>query len=820
MKRSFALLRTTSLTLHLSCFYSIDIKKCCFFLAAIFLATAAPAMPVLSAQTRATIMQVPGGAIVKTATDTLHLTACGPNVVHVVASPDGKARNATPKQPWMVEPCTPEKFSLTIPAQRATASQDAASLYPSFAVLNTGSIKVVIWLDSGSIQFNDEHDQRLLKEIHDSPRWYEPVVANGEPLHRVTDNFSLPASEGIYGLGQHQNGVFNYRGAVVELAQVNTDVAIPLLVSTKGYGIFWNTAAKSCFDNRFPSQMSVSAVAAHAIDYYFIYGPEIDQIVHQYRTMTGHAPLFAEWAYGFFQSKDRYKSATELLNIANEYRSRDVPLDVIVQDWYWWIHRGDPEFRAEEYPDISDTLQALHREHVHAMLSVWPLFDPESRNYKEMLARGLTIPDTTDYDATNPAAGDFYWNNLVGKEFAKGWDAFWLDASEPESGNSNGDNSDPVLANKKFFLGNGALYANIYPLMHTGNVYRHWRETTDRKRVFLLTRSAFSGEQRNAAVVWSGDVYSTFHAFARQLPAGLNFALSGMPYWTTDIAGYAADGAGRSPDDPSYQELYTRWFEFGTFCPIFRTHGHRIENELSSYGSVTPILANYDRFRYRLLPYIYSLAWNVTDDDGTIMRPLVMDWRTDENVWDIGDQFMFGQSILVSPVTLQGATSRLLYLPSAPAWYDFWTGRKTLGGQRIEASAPLDRIPLYIKAGAILPLGPEIEYAGEKPDEPIELRIYRGANGSFVLYEDQGDTYAYEHGSYATIPIRWDESSHTLTIGARMGGFPGMPIDTSFDIVWVGDGHGIGTEVTAKADKRIVYSGQPVDIKAPSLPLH
>ncbi len=796
------------------------VNRCRSLLAAvIFCGATAFATSVVLAQTRVTVRQVPNGVVVKTAVDILRLTICGPTVVHVVASPDGKAQDATPSQPWMVKPCTPDKFTLTMPTERANASQDSPSLN-SAAVLDTGSLKVIIWLDSGSLQFNDEQGKRLLKEDRGSPRWYKPVTANGESLYRVTDNFPLPASEAIYGLGQHQNGVFNYRGAVIELAQVNTDVAIPLLVSTQGYGLFWNTAAKSCFDNRFPSQMRVSAEAAHAIDYYFIYGPEIDQVIHQYRTMTGHAPLFAEWAYGFFQSKDRYKSATELLNIANEYRSRDVPLDVIVQDWYWWIHRGDPEFRAEEYPDISATLQTLHREHVHAMLSVWPLFDPESRNYKEMLARGLTIPDTADYDATNPAAGDFYWNNLVGKEFAKGWDAFWLDASEPESGNSNGDDSDPVLANKKFFLGNGALYANIYPLMHTGNVYKHWRETTDQKRVFLLTRSAFFGEQRNASVVWSGDVYSTFHAFARQLPAGLNFALSGMPYWTTDIAGYAANGAGRSPDDPSYQELYTRWFEFGTFCPIFRTHGHRIENELFSYGSVTPILVSYDRFRYRLLPYTYSLAWNVTDDDGTIMRPLVMDWRTDEKVWDIGDQFMFGPSILVSPVTLQGATSRKLYLPSAPAWYDFWTGRKTLGGQRIEASAPLDRIPLYIKAGAILPLGPEIEYAGQKPDEPIELRIYRGANGSFVLYEDQGDTYAYEHGSHATIPIRWDESSRTLTMGARMGGFPGMPIDTNFDIVWVGDGHGIGTDVTAKADKRIVYSGQPVDVKAPSLPLH
>jgi alpha-D-xyloside xylohydrolase len=560
--------------------------------------------------------------------------------------------------------------------------------------------------------------------------------------------------------------------------------------------------------------MRLSAEAAHAIDYYFIYGPEIDQIVHQYRTMTGHAPLFAEWAYGFFQSKDRYKSSQELLNVTHEYRSQHVPLDVIVQDWFWWVNKGDPEFRPDGYPDLPAALQTLHNDHVHAMMSVWSLSDPQSKNYQEMLAKNLTILGTANYDATNPAAGDFYWNNLVGKEFAKGWDAFWLDASEPEAGTS-GNHSDPMLADRKLSIGNGALYANIFPLMHTGNVYQHWRETTDQKRVFLLTRSAFAGEQRNAAAVWSGDVYSTFQAFTRQIPAGLNFALSGMPYWTTDIGGYAG-GHRENTQDPSYQELYTRWFEFGTFCPIFRAHGHRIndENEVFSYGPVTPILVSYDKLRYRLLPYIYSLAWNVTSADGTIMRPLVMDWRNDEKVWNIGDQFMFGPSILVSPVTQEGATSRWLYLPPAAGWYDFWTGRETHGDQRIEASAQLDRIPLYIKAGSILPLGPVMEYAGEKPDAPIELRIYRGADGSFDLYEDAGDTYYYEKGLHSVIPIRWNDTTGTLTIGARAGNFTGMTKKRNFHIILVRDNHGIGPAESATVDQDIPYSGEAVSVTA------
>jgi alpha-D-xyloside xylohydrolase len=792
-------------------------ERCCWLASAILLSTVLLPGTLLTAQTTVTITQETDGVTIKTAADTLRLTVCGPQVVHVVASPEGKSQHATPQQPWVVEPYTLGKFTFTMPTERPIVTMETPPPNPVAATLDTGGIKILISLDSGNLQFNDEHDQRILKESHDSPRRYEQVMANGESLYRVSDRFPLPAEEGIYGLGQHQNGVFNYRGTVIELAQINTDIAIPLFVSTKGYGLFWNTAAKSYIDNRFPSELRLSAEAAHAIDYYFIYGPEIDQIIHQYRTMTGHAPLFGEWVYGFFQSKDRYKSAAELLSIANEYRSQHVPLDVIVQDWFWWIHRGDPEFRPDAYPDLPGTLRILHNEHLHAMISVWSQFDAASRNYKEMLARGLTIPGTTNYDATNPAAGDFYWNNLVGKKFAEGWDAFWLDASEPETGNSQGNNGDPALADKQLYLGNGALYVNIFPLMHTGTVYRHWRESTNEKRVFLLTRSSFAGEQRNAAAVWSGDVYSTFQAFIRQVPAGLNFALSGMPYWTTDIAGYGWQSTGRDTHDPSYQELYVRWFEFGTFCPIFRTHGHRAndENELFSYGPVTPIVVSYDKLRYRLLPYIYSLAWNVTSADGTIMRPLVMDWRTDEKVWNIGDQFMFGPSILVNPVTQEGATSRWLYLPPAGTWYDFWTGSKTQGNQRVEVNAPLDRIPLYVKAGSILPLGPEIEYAGEKRDASIELRVYRGADGAFDLYEDAGDTYAYEKGMHSLIPIRWNDAAGKLTIGARTGDFVGMAEKRSFHVVFVRENHGAGAAESSEFDQEAMYSGQAVSVTTP-----
>ena len=767
------------------------------------------------AQLPVTVTQEADGVTVKTPSDVVHLTVCSPTLIHVVASPDGSAADATPKQPWLIQPCTPAKFTLTMPKELPAAPVQDRLWSPLTATLDTGAIKVSISLDWGNLEFRDEEGHSILQEFQDAPRRYTKTEVNGEQLYAVKDQFYPKVQEGIYGLGQHQNGMFNYRGGTLELAQANTDVTIPLMVSTQGYGIFWNTSALSYFDNRFPSEFKFSSNASHAIDYYFIYGPEFDQIIHQYREMTGHAPLYGQWAYGFWQSKDRYKSSDELLKIAGEYRDAHVPLDNIVQDWYWWVHQGDPEYRADAYPDVPATLKKLHDEHVHAMISVWAMFDPLSKNWQEMKAKGLTIPDTTDYDATNPAAGKFYWDNLLGKLAAQGWDGFWLDSSEPEKAYAHGGESDASLFDKKLFIGNGALYTNVFPLMHTGNIYTHWRESTDKKRLFILTRSGFAGDQRYAATTWSGDVFSTFHAFTRQVPAGLNFALSGMPYWTTDIAGYGPPYA-RDTHDPSYQELYARWYEFGVFCPIFRTHGHRAneENEVFSYGNVTPILVSYDKLRYRMLPYIYSLAWKVTSDDATIMRPLVMDWRTDEKVWNIGDEFMFGPSILVSPVTLEGAKERDIYLPPAPRWYDFWTGKETQGDQRLDAAAPLDRIPLYVKAGSILPLGPEIEYAGEKPDAPLEIRIYRGADTHFDLYEDAGDTYNYEKGERALVPLEWNDASQTLTIGVRSGSYPGMPEKRTFHIVFVGEAHGAGPAVTDSPDKTVDYSGTAVTVRA------
>lgn len=735
------------------------------------------------------------GLVARQDGETLQVSVCGAGVLHIVAGP-GNPLAASPVAPWLIQPCAPAAFEFSQDEKQAT--------------LRTALLQVKIRLQTGQLFYSNAKGELLLFESDRRPREYISDTVNGEKVYHVSDRFQPAPLEGFYGLGQHQSGVFNYRGSVVEMAQANTDVAVPLLISTNGYGILWNTASKSWFDNRFPSELKLRAEAADALDYYFIYGPEVDQIVHQYREITGHAPLFGRWAYGFVQSKDRYGSAKELLDVAGEYRAQHVPLDFIVQDWFWWKHQGDPEYNAEylkPYPDVPEALAKLHEEHIHAMISVWAVTDPQSKTYADLKERNLLIPGTTDYDPTNPAARDFYWKALVGKVFAQGWDGFWLDSSEPECCNGY---SDATLDDRQLSIGNGARYTNIFPLMHSGNIYDHWRATTDRKRVFILTRSAFLGQQRNATTVWSGDVLGTFATFRRQIPAGLNFEVSGIPYWTTDIAGYGWPYE-RDTRDPSYQELYTRWFQFGVFCPIFRTHGHRSNgtNEVFSYGRQTPTLIAYDKLRYRLLPYIYSLAWRVTSGDYTIMRPLIMDWRTEEKVREIGDQYMFGPSILVNPVTQEGATSREVYLPPAAAWYDFWTGEKLAGDQRIQSPAPLDRIPLYVKAGSILPLGPEVEYSAEESTAPIVLRIYRGADASFDLYEDEGDTYDYEKGAHSIILIRWNEATATLTIGNREGKYPGMKAARSFRLVLVGEGRGAGAAVDA-AGTDVQYSGTAV----------
>jgi alpha-D-xyloside xylohydrolase len=728
--------------------------------------------------------------------ETLAITVCSDTVIHVVTRPDGDG--VSHPQPWLLP------ADQSCPGAPSQFAQDRRH-----ATLKTAKLAVSLALDRGNLSISTVDGHSLLRERDLVPRTYVPTTIGDRKTLHVVDRFSPDSTEAFYGLGQHQSGMFNYRGSTVELGQNNTDIAIPLLVSSKGYAVLWNTASFTYVDNRFPLELSFDTMDEDGVDFYLIYGPELDQVIHGYRDLTGHAPMLPRWSYGFIQSKDRYQSMDEMQTIVDRYRREQIPIDAIVQDWFWWKTEGDPIFNRN-YHDVPGDLKKLHDAHVHTMISTWGLIDPKAETYAKLEAIHGLIPGAHVYDASNPQARDLYWKSLIAPLFAQGWDSFWLDSAEPEEAYPHV--GDAILRDKQIAIGSGTMYTNVFPFLHNQGVQDHWRATTDAKRVFLLTRSAFLGQQRVGATVWSGDVYSSFWALKRQVSAGLNFALSGMPYWTTDIGGYHLVSSTEF-QDPAYQELYLRWFEFGTFCPIFRTHGHRPNNELWAYPNVEPALVSYDKLRYRLMPYIYSLAARVSTDDYTIMRPLVMDFRDDPNTWNIGDQFLFGPALLVSPVLEAKAADRRLYLPSGAQWYDFWSGQTSDGGKYIDASAPLDRIPLYVRAGSILPMGPDEQYAGEKPDGPIELRVYRGADGHFDLYQDEGDGYGYEKGQRSVIPISWSEANHALTFGARTGSYPGMTQSLSFHVVWVGANHGTGGTRT-NADATIAYTGAEQTLRA------
>jgi alpha-D-xyloside xylohydrolase len=730
----------------------------------------------------------------------LRFHVCSDSVIHVVYS----IEREVPQHPdFLVTKTAWPK------AEFALRTDD-----PKLITLTTPRLNIEITRADSSIVFYDSAGHRLAQE---NTRTLTPTEVNGEKTYHSERFVNMwDTQEAFYGLGQHQAGVWNYRGEAIDLSQDNTNISIPLLLSSRGYGIFWNNGSRSRFNNRFVHAFYMSSEVSDFMDYYFLYGPDFDRLIAHYRELTGTAPLFGKWAYGYWQCKNRYDSRQELLAIAQKYRDLHIPLDNIVQDWFWWNVMGDPVFN-KSYPDPQGMIDALHNDHVHLMISVWPYFRPGSPVYDDMDKRGFFIdrtkvqsfhpPGMALYDAFNPEARKYYWKLMNDALFRIGADAWWLDTTEPET---EGRETNILITNKVDSGKNGARYANEFPLLTTTAVYQGQREASDQKRVFILSRSAYAGSQRNSVAVWSGDIDPNWETFRRQIPAGLNYSVSGLPYWTTDIGGFVS----ANPDDPAYRELYVRWFEFGAFCPIFRAHGTRTtnQNEVWSYGpEVQKTLVAYDKLRYRLMPYIYSLAWKTTSENYTIMRPLVMDFREDIRAQNIGDQFLFGPAILVNPVTEPGATTRHLYLPNTK-WYDFWTGSAIEGGRALDAPTTIDRMPLYVRAGAILPLGPDTEYTAEKSADPIELRVYRGANGAFTLYEDENDTYNYEKGAYATIPFSWDDTAHTLTIGDRSGAFPGMLEKRTFRIVFVNENHGTAGALTESPDKIVPYSGEKTTV--------
>lgn len=585
------------------------------------------------------------------------------------------------------------------------------------------------------------------------------------------------------------------------------------------------------------NQLSLYSEVASQVDYYFIKGDNADQVISGYRKVTGKAPIVPKWALGFWQSRERYRTQEELLDVVKEYRKRRIPLDNIVLDWQYWKDPewGSHEFDETRFPDPKGMIDQLHNElNTKLMISVWPKFNVGTDHYNEMNAKGFLFTrnaekkrkdwvgpgyESTFYDPFNPEAGKLFWSQLDENLNRLGVDAWWLDATEPDM-HSNLSLEERKLNMSPTALGSGAEYFNAYSLMNAKGVYEGQRKSTPDKRVFILTRSAYAGQQRYGAVTWSGDIVSRWSDFQDQVATGINFSLSGIPYWTMDIGGFAVERRYERPNEADlkeWRELNTRWFQFGAFCPVFRSHGQypfrEIFNIAPEEHDAYKSMVYYTNLRYRLMPYLYSVAAACYHNDYTMMRGLVMDFPGDARVRTIADQYMFGPSILVNPVYEYGVTSRKVYLPATTAWYDFYSGEYLKGGQTLDAPAPYERMPLYIRAGSILPIGPELQHTGERNADPIKLYVFTGADAAFTLYEDEGTNYNYERGQFVSVSLRYEEETKTLTIGPRKGTYKGILEERIFQIVWVKTDHPAGVGLETLTPQEIRYSGEEVTLK-------
>lgn len=707
-------------------------------------------------------------------------------------------------------------------------------------VITTPKLKITIDKASNAVKYFDLSGNAILAEDDSQNKTMEPTTIAGIDVYNCTSQFQSPADEALFGLGCHPEDSLsiNYKGRNQELAIRYMTGAIPVMLSTKGYGLFWDNYSASNFYGAEAGNTKYKYVSesGNMVDYYFIYGPDFDNIISTFRNASGNAPMFPKWALGLFQSQDRYKSQAEILSVKDGYRNNKIPVDVIVQDWFYWEPNviGSHVMWPERYPNPKAMVDELHNSNIHAMISIWPVFSKGTEPFNQMShSGGMTdirwlnvMTNILDYyyDAHSPQARDLYWrqacDSLIGRF---GWDAWWVDQCEPDNGNIGVDKYMDLRRQSHFAIGRGIDYMNTFSLMHSTGLYEHWRKEIADKRVFLLIRQAFAGQQRNSATLWSSDITCTWKAFRNQVPQGINACASGIPYWTSDIGGYHLNWQAPDWTTPTNQELFTRWFQFGTFSPIFRIHGKGERAIFSKNWSenTRSVLMKYDNLRYRLMPYLYSLSWKVTNEGYTIMRSLGFDFRNDDAVKNIPDQYMFGPAFLVNPVTQQLysapdskkiAKTRKVYLPKSTNWYDFWTGKQIEGGKSIDAKATIETMPLYIKAGSIVPMGPYLQYANEKPADPIELRVYAGADADFVIYEDENDNYNYEKGKFATIPLHWNEAAKTLTIGNRQGEFAGMVKDRSFRVVLVNAKNGMGIE-PAKTAKTVQYNGAEVSVK-------
>ncbi|MBQ4229509.1 MAG: DUF5110 domain-containing protein [Bacteroidaceae bacterium] len=736
-----------------------------------------------------------------------------PGIVHVVKSPNG----TQPKS--LVVTAKPEQVAVVRKSNTWKSKELTVKLNPTTKCLT----------------FLTSNGKLLLQEA-------DADIGKG-----VRQVFKLDKDEAIYGLGTIQNGKMNRRGEHKRMEQSNTEDFQSVVQSIKGWGIYWDNYSPTQFDDD-ENGMALTSEAGDAIDYYFMYGGSADGVIAQIRHLTGDVPMFPLWTYGFWQSKERYKTANETLGIVQQYRRLGVPLDGIIQDWQYWGSNylwNAMDFLAEEFANGKQMIDDVHKLGAHFMISVWASFGPMTKAYRELEEKGLLFdfetwpqsgltfwPPRKDYpsgvrvyDAFSPEARAIYWKYLK-TLFDYGTDAWWMDSTDPDCF----DGSPETYAHKAGQDGGTwRSLRNAFPLETVRGVYQAQRNVSSDKRVFIMTRSSFAGQQHYGSNMWSGDVTSSWDMLRKQVPAGLSFSLTGNPNFNTDIGGffcgaYNTRGPASAPRNPQYQELYVRWMQYGLFCPVFRSHGADAPREIWHFGKqgepVYDAIEATIRLRYRLLPYLYSTAWQVTTGNESYLRPLFSDFAQDRNVWDMTDEFMFGRSILAAPVldpqyteekVVRGEVNAVdwtatktaqKYLPKGVAWYDFWTGKRYTGGQTLNVKTPLNRVPMFVRAGSIVPMGPVMQYVGEKTWDNLELRIYPGADVTFTLYEDEGDNYNYEKGAYTTILIRWSERAKTLTISERKGSYPGMLQKRQFTVV-TPDG----------SCQDVEYTGQELKIK-------
>ena len=656
--------------------------------------------------------------------------------------------------------------------------------------------------------------------------------------------FILDKDEAVYGLGTIQNGKMNRRGEKKRMEQSNLEDFQNVLQSIKGWGLYWENYSPTLFEDN-AQGMTFDAEAGEGIDYYFMYGGSTDGVIAQMRHLSGDVPMFPMWTFGYWQSKERYKTARETESIVDKYRQLQVPLDGIIQDWQYWGSNylwNAMDFLAEDFSNGKQMIQNVHQKHAHFMISIWASFGPQTQQFRDLNEKGLLLPIETwpqsgishiwppnmkypsgvkVYDAFSPVARDIYWKYLK-TLYDYGTDAWWMDSTDPDFFNpKESDYAHPVTG------GTWRSLRNAFPLETVRGIYQSQRKDDKGKRIFIMTRSSFAGQQHYGSNMWSGDVNSSWDMLRKQVPAGLSFSLTGNPNFNTDIGGffcgsYNTRGGGSAPKNPQFQELYVRWMQYGLFCPVFRSHGADAPREIWQFGEkgqpVYDIIEKMIRLRYRFIPYLYSTAWQVTSNNDSYMRPLFADFANDKKVWNMTDEFLFGHSILAAPIvdpqyteekiirtnemtgwnrqnvkedslqngqdlSFTGVRQTTKYLPKGTDWYYFWTGQRYKGGQNVTLSTTLQDVPMFVRAGSILPLGPEMQYVGEKAWDNLELRVYPGANGTFTLYEDEGDNYNYEKGVYSTITIKWNDKGRSLTIGKRQGEYPGMLKSRQFTIV-------------------------------------